>query len=67
MNQLERFLATHPYDPGCEQTRRWLHVYVDALLTGEDPGLRLDAIAAHLRDCPPCAQERDGLMAAVSR
>jgi hypothetical protein len=67
MNGLERFLRTDPRDAGCEGTRRWLHVYVEALLAGDEPELRHPGIAAHLRDCPPCAQERDGLIAAVTR
>ena len=65
MLQLERFLTTDPRDAGCAETMRLLHVYVDALLAGEDPELRHPGIAAHLRDCPPCSTELDGLVAAL--
>jgi hypothetical protein len=66
MNGLERFLRADPDDAGCAETMRLLHVYVDALLAGEDPELRRPGIAAHLRDCPPCASELDGLIAALT-
>lgn len=65
MKRLERFLRTDPRDPGCEETRRRLHVYVEELLAGGSPELLHPDIAAHLRDCPPCADERDGLIAAT--
>lgn len=65
MQQLERFLRTDPRDAGCAETMRLLHVYVDALLAGEDPELSHPGIAAHLRDCPPCSDELDGLIAAL--
>ncbi len=65
MNRFERFLTTDPDDVGCDETRRLLHVYVEALLAGEDPELRHPGIVAHLRDCPPCVDERDGLIAAL--
>jgi hypothetical protein len=65
MNRLERFLRTDPDDPGCDETRRLMHVYVEELLDGGEPELRFPGIAAHLRDCHPCADELDGLAAAV--
>jgi hypothetical protein len=65
MQRLERFLRTDPLDPGCAETRRLMHVYAEALLAGDDPELRYPGIAAHLRDCPPCDDELDGLIAAV--
>ena len=42
-----------------------MHVYAEALLTGEAPELRYPGIAAHLDDCPPCDEELEGLLAAV--
>jgi hypothetical protein len=65
MNQLERFLRTDPRDAGCDATMRLLHVYVDALLAGDHPELRHPGLAAHLLGCSPCADELDGLVAAV--
>jgi hypothetical protein len=64
MNRLERFLRTDPRDAGCDETRRVLHVYADALLAGRPP--ELPGVTVHLEDCPPCADELDGLLAAVS-
>ncbi len=65
MNRLERFLRIAPDDPGCDETRRLMHVYVEELLEGRDPELQYPGIAAHVRDCHPCAQELDGLAAAI--
>jgi hypothetical protein len=66
MHRLERFLRTEPNDAGCDETRRLLHVYVEELLRGGQPGVQHPDIAAHLRDCSPCADELEGLLAAVS-
>jgi hypothetical protein len=65
MNRIERFLRTDPHDAGCEETRRLLHVYAEQPLAGDAPELRHPDLAAHLRDCPPCADELDGLLAAA--
>jgi hypothetical protein len=64
MNALESFLTTDPRDPGCTQTRRRLPAYVDATLADDEPERRHPEVAAHLRACPPCEQERRGLLAA---
>jgi hypothetical protein len=63
MNRFERFLTTNPADAGCDETRRQLHVYAESVLAGRPshPG-----IAAHLQDCPPCADELEGLLAAIT-
>ena len=60
--QLERFLSTAPHDAGCDDTRRLLHVYAEAVLAGTS---RHPGLSAHLEDCPPCADELEGLLAAV--
>jgi hypothetical protein len=66
MNPLDRFLRTDPRDAGCAETMRLLHVYVDALIAGEDPERRHPGLAVHLRECSPCADELDGLVAAAT-
>ena len=66
MHPLDRFLRTHPRDAGCDETRRLLHVYVEEMLWGERPDERYPEVAAHLGDCPPCADELEGLLAAVT-
>ncbi len=65
MHALEQFLSTDPCDAGCAETMRLLHVYADALADGVDPELRHPGIAAHLRSCPPCAEDLEALLAAI--
>jgi hypothetical protein len=60
-----RFLATDPADVGCEETIELLDVYADLVLAGEDPEARLPGLTAHLRDCHPCAEDLEGLLAAA--
>jgi hypothetical protein len=66
MNLLERFLRTDPRDAGCDETMRRLHIYVDALLAHDAPERRYPGIAVHLGQCSPCADDLDGLLAALS-
>ena len=64
---LDRFLDTDPRDVGCEQAMALLHVYVEAVLA--DPvtaAERYPGVVAHLRACGPCAEDFEGLLAAVS-
>jgi hypothetical protein len=65
MTQLDRFLRTDPRDAGCDDTRQLLHVYADALLDDRQPEWRYPGVAIHLRQCPLCADELDGLVAAL--
>jgi hypothetical protein len=62
MIRLRRFLRTDPEDAGCEQTMERLHVYVEQILAGAEPD---PGIAAHLQACDPCAQDAEGLLAAI--
>jgi hypothetical protein len=62
MNRLRHFLRTEPEDVGCEQTMERLHVHVEQILAGIEPD---PGIAAHLRACDPCAQDAEGLLAAI--
>lgn len=63
--RIERFLHTDPGDVGCEQAMEMLHVYVDQAAAGHDVQARYPGMAAHLRACGPCAQDFEGLLAAV--
>jgi hypothetical protein len=65
MHGLERFLTPDPRDDGCDETRRLMHVIAEAVLAGEDLERWMPAVAAHLRDCPPCSAELEGLLAAI--
>lgn len=66
MNGLQRFLETDPSDMGCGQAMEMLDVYAE--LTVADPveaGRRYPEVAAHLRACGPCAEDLEGLLAAI--
>jgi hypothetical protein len=65
--KLDSFLSPDLDDVGCEETLELLDVYVDLLLSGVDPDERFPGITAHLRDCHPCQQDLDGLIAAARR
>jgi hypothetical protein len=63
---LDRFLRTDPRDAGCAQAMELLHVYAE--LAAADPreaGHRYPEVAAHLRSCGPCAEDLEGLLAAI--
>ena len=62
---LERFLQTDPADAGCTKTVDLLDAYAELIVAGENPEDRYPGIAAHLRSCLPCADDLDGLVAAV--
>jgi hypothetical protein len=66
MHRFERFLRTSPDDAGCDETRRRLHVYAETILAGGAPESRYPGVDAHLHDCPPCADELEGLLLAVT-
>jgi hypothetical protein len=59
MNALENFLTVDPLDAGCGRTLELLHVYVEDVLAGREPD---PAIVAHLRACPPCADDFEALL-----
>jgi hypothetical protein len=55
---LHELLPVHPEDPGCQATLDVFDLYVEADLSGIDP--------AHLRSCPACRLDYEGLRAAVN-
>jgi hypothetical protein len=64
---LDRFLQTDPRDVGCAEALDLLHVYVElAAANATAAAQRYPGIAAHLRACGPCAEDFDGLLAAVT-
>ncbi|TCC49030.1 hypothetical protein E0H75_21000 [Kribbella capetownensis] len=63
--RLDRFLATDPRDVGCDEAMAVLHVYAELLAAGVDAAERFPGLAAHLAACGPCAEDADGLLAAV--
>jgi hypothetical protein len=62
---LDRFLRTDPRDVGCAEAMRMLHVYAELIASGAPAEQRYPGIAAHFRACGPCADDFEGLLAAV--
>ncbi len=62
---LERFLRTDPRDVGCGQAMEILHIYAELVVADADAAGSYPGVAAHLQACGPCAQDFDGLLAAV--
>jgi len=64
--ELDRALRTDPRDAGCGTAMELLHVYAE--LVAADPAAakrRYPEVAAHLRSCGPCAEDLEGLLAAI--
>jgi predicted anti-sigma-YlaC factor YlaD len=58
-----RLLGTEGDDAGCEGTLALLAEYVEGKLQGRAVDDLFPAVAAHLRNCPACAEDYDGLLA----
>lgn len=63
--RLERFLATDPRDVGCDEAMAVMHLYAELLAAGVDAAEQYPGVAAHLAGCEACAEDVDGLLAAV--
>jgi hypothetical protein len=64
-NALDEFLATNQIDSGCARALEMLDVYADEIAAGGRPEERFPDIAVHLAVCGPCAEDLDGLLAAI--
>jgi hypothetical protein len=62
---LIRLLGTRGKDAGCEGALALLAEYVEGELEGRSVRELLPAVAAHLRNCPACAEDHEGLIALV--
>lgn len=62
---LARFLTTDPRDVGCDEAWRLIHVYAELVVSGGDPEVDHPGITAHLASCGPCADDFQGLLAAL--
>lgn len=62
---LVRFLQTDPIDAGCAETFDLLHAYIERDLANGSAADRYPSVAAHLTSCDACAQDLEGLRAAV--
>jgi hypothetical protein len=65
--RLDDLLRADPGDPGCDAGAPIMDEYVDMELRGEDPSTRFPGTTIHLRVCPACRSDHDGLMEAVRR
>lgn len=54
-------------DPGCDAAFEVLDGYVEALAWGGAAEERYPEVAAHLRNCAACAEDADGLLAALRK
>jgi len=63
--RLKRFPATDPRDVGCAEAGAVLHLYAELLAAGADAAEHYPGLAAHLATCAACAEDADGLVAAV--
>ena len=64
-DRLERFLATDPGDVGCDEAMAVMHLYAELLAAGVDAAGQYPGVAAHLAACGACAEDVEGLLAAV--
>ena len=65
-SELDAFLETDPADVGCDEAMRILDVYVELVASGEDAAARYPGVASHLRQCGPCSEDFEGLLALVT-
>jgi hypothetical protein len=64
-DRLARFLTTDPRDVGCAEAMEVLDAYVDLVVSDPGAAERYPGVAAHLAACSPCAEDFEGLLAAV--
>ena len=64
---LEDLLRAHDGDAGCTAGEAILDAYVELELAGEDAARVYPGTAIHLRSCPGCRADHDGLMEAARR
>ena len=62
---LDRLLRSQDGDAGCTAGEAILDAYVELELAGEDPALVYDGTAIHLRSCPGCRADYDGILEAA--
>lgn len=65
VDPLTRLLGTPGTDAGCEGTLTLLAGYVEGELEGRNVRDLLPGVAEHLRNCPACAEDHEGLAALV--
>ena len=64
---LQGLLRSEDRDPGCDAGIEIFEAYIELELAGEDPGKTYPDTAIHLRACPTCRLDHDGLLEAARR
>jgi hypothetical protein len=67
MTDLDELLRAQEGDAGCTAGEGILDAYVELELAGEDPARAFPGTAIHLRSCPGCRADHDGLLEAARR
>ena len=65
--RLDDLLRVEEGDAGCTSGEAILDAYVELELAGEDPAAVFPGTAIHLRSCPGCKADHDGLLEAARR
>jgi predicted anti-sigma-YlaC factor YlaD len=64
---LDDLLRAKDGDAGCKAGEDILDAYVELELAGEDPERVYPGTVIHLRSCPGCRADHDGLLEAARR
>ena len=62
---LNDLLLADARDPGCQAGVEIVDHYVELELAGGNPASRYPGLAAHLRSCPACRLDHDGILEAA--
>ena len=67
LTHLDDLLRSLDGDAGCTAGEAILDAYVELELDGGDPAASFPGTAIHLRSCPGCRADHDGLLEAARR
>jgi len=65
--RLQDLLRSEDRDPGCDASIDIFDAYIELELAGEDPATTYPLTAIHLRACPACRQDHNGLLEVARR
>jgi hypothetical protein len=65
VRRLDDLLRAETGDAGCTASEEILDAYVELELAGEDPARVYPGTAIHLRSCPGCRADHDGIVEAA--
>jgi hypothetical protein len=67
LHQLDELLRAEEGDAGCDAGVPIMDQYVEIELRDEDPSERFPGTTIHLRVCPGCRADHDGVLEAARR